>query len=105
MEDSEKIRELQFIEQSLQNILLQKQAYQMDLSETDAALAEIDSSGEDTYKIIGQLFLKVKKEKLKKDLEEKKKLMEIRLSSLERQETQLSEKLQKLRDEFLEKKK
>ena len=36
-----KMQELQLLEQSLQNTLMQKQAFQMELSETQAALGEL----------------------------------------------------------------
>lgn len=105
MEDKERFQELQIIEQSIQNILLQKQAYQMELSETKAALEELNSSGEEVYKMIGQLMLKTNKEKMKSEILSKEKLIELRISSLEKQEKNLSEQLQALRDEILSKKK
>jgi chaperonin cofactor prefoldin len=46
-------------------------------------------------------MLKTKKEELKKELEEKKELMNLRLKSLEKQEQLTREKLLKLRDEIL----
>ena len=46
MADNNKIQEMQFLEQNLQNIILQKQALQMELSETNSALKEIENAGE-----------------------------------------------------------
>ena len=52
MENSDsKIQEIQFLEQNLQNLLMQKQAFQMELSETQAALKELENSGEEVFKI------------------------------------------------------
>jgi prefoldin beta subunit len=97
----EKIQEMQLAEQSLQNILLQKQAFQMELAETDAALKEIKKAGDDVYKVVGNLMLKADKSKTKEDLENKKKLLELRLKSLEKQEISLTEKLEKAREDIL----
>ena len=45
-EQNKKIQEMQILEQNLQNFLLQKQAFQMELSETQSALKEIENSGD-----------------------------------------------------------
>lgn len=97
----ENIQEMQLIEQSLQNILLQKQAFQMELSEIDAALKELGSAGEEVFKIVGNLMIKTEKKKTQEDLENKKKLLELRLKTFEKQEESLSQKLEKLREEVL----
>ncbi len=103
--DEKQIQEMQFVEQNLQNILLQKQAFQMELSESNLALKELESSGEEVYKVIGQLMLKTEKANLKKELEDKQKILELRLKSLEKQEANFTEKLEKFREDFLKSKK
>lgn len=103
MEDNKKIQEMQILEQSLQNILLQKQAFQMELSETETALKEIESSDDEVYKIIGQLMIKTKKETINSDLNEKKKILSIRLKNLDKQENSLNEQIEKIRDEVFNK--
>jgi len=101
----EKIQEMQMFEQGLHSILMQKQAFQMELSETRAALKEIESSGEEVFKIIGQLMIKSTKEKIVEELKNKEKLLEIRLKTLEKQELSLSDQLEGVRDEILSQKK
>lgn len=96
----EKIQELQILEQNLQNILIQKQTFQLELSETQTALDEVKKSEQDVYKIIGNLMLKSEKSQILEDLENKKKLLETRLNSFEKQEEKFSEKIQELRKEF-----
>ena len=91
-EQEKKLQEMQFLEQNLQNILMQKQAFQMELSETDSALVEIKSSKEDVYKIVGNLMIKSDKNKIQKELETKKKLFETRLKALDTQEETFSGK-------------
>ncbi len=101
MKDNKKIQEMQILEQSLQNILLQKQAFQMELSETTTALTEIKNSGDDVYKILGQLMVKTKKDSVVKELSDKEKIIELRLKNLEKQESSLNNQLEKLREEIL----
>jgi prefoldin beta subunit len=91
------IQEMQILEQNLQNILMQKQAFQMELTETKSASEEIENSQDDVYKIIGSLMIKTEKAKIKEELTNKEKLLSIRLGSLEKQEENFSEKLEELR--------
>ena len=99
--DEKKLQEMQTIEQRLQNVLFQKQSFQIELSETDAALSEIEKAGDEVFKVIGQLMIKSEKSKIKEELLNKKKLLELRLGSFEKQEASLSEQLEKLRDEII----
>jgi prefoldin beta subunit len=95
---------MQILEQSLQNILLQKQAFQMELSETETALKEIQNSNEDAYKIVGNLMIKTKRDSVVDDLSNRKKMLKLRLENLEKQEESLGNKLEELRDKILNKK-
>lgn len=102
MENQEqRIQEMQFLEQNLQNLMLQKQAFQMELSETQSALKEIGKSGEEVFKIIGQLMIKTEKSKLKEELLNKEKILTLRTKTIEKQETSLTEQLDKLREEVM----
>ncbi len=101
MEDN-KIEEIQLLEQSLNNLLLQKQMFQMELEEVEAALEEIKKSGDEVYKVIGQLMIKSDKSKAQEELENKKRIIEIRLRSIEKQEEETTKKIESLRKEILE---
>jgi len=96
-----KIQELQILEQNLQNILFQKQTFQIELAETQSALEELEKSDEDVYKIIGQLMLKTEKQKIKDELEEKKKMLKLRTKTIENQEKTITEKAEELRKEVM----
>lgn len=98
-----KIQELNFLEQNFQSLLMQKQAFQMELSETESAIEEIESSGEEIYKIIGQIMIKSDRKKIKDELENKKRLFNLRIKSIEKQENNLTKKIESLRQEILEK--
>ncbi|OGJ12606.1 hypothetical protein A3K62_01605 [Candidatus Pacearchaeota archaeon RBG_16_35_8] len=100
MKDNKKIQEMAVLEQNLQNILFQKQAFELEMDETISALKEIEKSGDEVFKIIGQLMIKTEKTKIKTELLEKEKILDLRIKSFEKQETYLREKLDKIRDEI-----
>jgi len=99
-EAEQKINQLQLFEQSLQNILMQKQQFQSQIAETDSALSELDKSKE-SYKIVGNIMVKSNKEDLKKELEEQKKIAELRINAIEKQEKHIQEKVSKLQEEAM----
>jgi prefoldin beta subunit len=101
MVDNKKIQEMQFLEQNFQNIILQKQACQMELSETNSALKEIEKAGDEVFKIIGQLMIKTDKSNTKKELEDKKKVLDLRIKAIEKQEASLAGQLEKFREEVV----
>ena len=101
MSDNQKIQEMQSLEQNLQNRLMQKQSFQIELSETQSALNEIENSNEEVYKVIGQIMIKSEKEKLKSELQNKERFLDMRIKSIENQENSLSEKLDSLRNEVM----
>jgi len=98
--DEKKIQEMQILEQKLQNSLLQKQSFQIELAETNSALNEIEKSGDEVFKIIGQLMIKSEKSKIKNELLDKQKILEMRIKSFEKQEGIFNEQLDKLREEI-----
>ncbi|MEK6823569.1 MAG: prefoldin subunit beta [Nanoarchaeota archaeon] len=95
-ERNKDIQEVQFLEQNLQNLFFQKQAFQMELTETQSALKEIGNSQEDAYKLIGQLMIKVPKSKIVEELSEKEKFLNLKIKAIEKQENSFSEKLEQL---------
>jgi prefoldin beta subunit len=101
-ETEQKIAQLQLMEQNLQSFLMQRQQFQSQLIEVESALKEIESTKE-AYKIVGNIMVNASKEDLKKDLEEKKGILELRIKSLEKQEKQIKEKASKTQAEVLEK--
>jgi prefoldin beta subunit len=102
-ETENQIQELQLLEQNLQSILMQKQAFQMELSEVENALEELAKTSQDVYKIVGNVLIKSQKDLLLKDLKSKKELMSLRLKNLDNQEKTLSEESEKLREKVLSK--
>ena len=96
----EKIQELQVNEQNIQALLMQKQAFQLELNETENALSELSKTKDEVYKITGQIMLRTDKSEIEKELKEKINILGLRLKSIERQESSFKEKLEKLRQEI-----
>lgn len=99
-ETEEKIGRMQLLEQNLQNFLLQKQQFQSQLVEVSSALEELEKA-ETAYKIIGNVMVLSKKDDLKKDLESKKEMVELRIKTIEKQEEEIKGRAKKLQGEVL----
>ncbi len=98
-----RVEELSLIDQSLQNLLMQKQVFQMELIETTNALEELKKlkSDEDVFKIVGSLMVKANKEETEKELTKKRDLINLRITAIEKQEEDLKKKLLSVREEVL----
>ncbi|MCX6711842.1 MAG: prefoldin subunit [Candidatus Woesearchaeota archaeon] len=99
-ETEQKIAELQLLEQNLQNFILQKQTFQAQFLEVDNALNELNNSKE-AYKIIGPIMVHSTTEELKKDLNSKKEILNLRIKNIEKQEDKLKEKADSIQSEVL----
>jgi len=97
-ETSQKIEELQSLEMSMQTILMQKQKSQIELNEVNNALEEVNKAKDDVFKMLNGIMIKSSKDKIIKELEEKKKTLDLKLSSVEKQEKILDDKADKLRE-------
>jgi chaperonin cofactor prefoldin len=50
---NDEIQEMQILEQKLQSTIFQKQAFQMELAETDSAISELEKSKDEVFKLLG----------------------------------------------------
>lgn len=96
------IQELQILEQNLQNLIMQKQSVQIELSEIENALTDLKKSENEVYKVVGGIMIRSDKATLSAELEEKKKILGLRVSSIEKQEKILEEKSEKFKKEINE---
>jgi len=96
----EKIQELQISERNLQSLSMEKQTMQVELNEVVNALEEINKSGDEVYKILSGIMVKTNKQTLSNDLAERKKVLELRIKSIEKQENMVEERNEKLRSEI-----
>jgi len=99
-ESEENIMQLQLLEQNIQNFLMQKQQFQVQLSEVESALENLKDAKK-AYKIVANIMIDAKKEDLESELKQKKEVLEIRIKNLEKQEEKIREKSQKLQKEVL----
>ena len=98
----ELLNELQMQNQQLQTVLIQKQSLMIQSRETEKALEEIEKGCEEIYKTIGPILVRTNREDIKKDLEESKEEVGIKLKSLEKQEAMLKERIKKIQEKFQE---
>lgn len=102
-ETQQKIQELQGFEQTMQQLLMQKQAFQMESTETENALGEVSKSKDDIFKMTGNIMVKVEKKTVEEDLKKKQELLTLRLKSIEKQESELTKEVEKIREEVMKK--
>jgi prefoldin beta subunit len=96
-----KINQLSMMEQNLQSFALQKQQFQAQLMEIESAERELKDSKE-AFKIIGSIMVATDKDKLIKELAEKKEVINMRIESFEKQEAKIREKAEAMQKEVLE---
>ena len=101
-ETEQKIGQLQMFEQSLQSFLGQKQQFQVQLVEVESALNELNNTDK-AFKIVGNIMVEADKNELKADLQSRKEMLELRIKTMEKQESQVREKASKLQSEILKK--
>ena len=97
-----KIQELQMLEQSFQQLLMQKNAFSMESNETDFIIKEVEKTSGEVSRIIGnQVVIKTTKEEILEDMKNKKKLIDTRMKQIDEQEKEFSEKIEKVREEVM----
>jgi prefoldin beta subunit len=94
----ERLLRLQQLQQTLQSVLAQKQQVEIELTETEQALGELQKTADDTviYRAIGSLLVKSEKVKTITDLTERKELLNTRAATLGRHEERLRNQLKDL---------
>ncbi len=92
------IAQLQQTQQQLQMVITQKVQLENSLKELENAIQEVEKVDEGTpiFKTVGTILVKASKDEVLKELKEKKETFEIRIKTLERQESKLKERLQEL---------
>lgn len=99
-EVQEKINQMQILQQNMQNLSMQRQQFQIQETEIESALAEIEKT-DTTYKIIGNIMIKTDNLQLKKELQDKHEMLKIRITTLEKQEEKSRQKAEDLQQEVL----
>jgi len=103
-ETQQKIQQLQMMEQSFQQLLMQKNAFSMEANETDFIIKEVEKTKGEVSRVIGnQVVVKTTKEEILEDMKNKKKLLDTRMKSIDEQEKEFSQKIEEIRKEVMEK--
>ena len=95
-----KITQLQLLQQNLQNLLLQKQQLQNNIIELESALQETKVT-EKCYKILGHIMVAAPKEKVSKELLERKEMHHLRLKNYLSQEEKLKKSIEDTQKEAI----
>jgi prefoldin beta subunit len=100
----ERLMRLQQLQQTLQTILQQKQQVDMESSEIDQTLAELQKTADDAiiYKAAGSLLVKANKADVVKDLNERKELLGTRTTVMARQEERMRSQLKEIQTKLQE---
>lgn len=94
----EQLARFEQLQQSLQAILVQKQQVELEAAEVEKALEELKKASQDdpVYKSAGSVLIRVKRDDLLKELEEKKELANTRMLVLSKQESRIRENIKEL---------
>jgi len=94
----ERLLRLQQLQQTLQVVLTQKQQLELELTEVDQTLGELEKLDDETviYKSIGSLVVKAERTKVVMELTERKELLNTRITVLGKQEERLRTQVKNL---------
>ncbi len=83
----------------------QKQQLEIEVSETDKAVSELDKVTDQTpvYKSVGSLLVKADRQTLLTELKERRELLGTRITMLGRQEERTKERIKELQNKLQEK--
>ncbi len=100
-ETQKMVNEFQAYQQQLQSLLIQKENLKLSEMEIDKATEELNSTQQKTaYKITGSIMINKSVEELKKELQENKEAVGVRLKSLEKTEEKINNKLKELQEKL-----
>ncbi len=90
------IRRYNAVLERLRAVSVSKQQLQSQLLEIEEALSELEKleAGTKVYKAVGRILVSAPKERIEKELKERKETLEVRLSSLQKQESLLKKQLE-----------
>jgi len=95
-EVQEDLIQLQNLQRQLQIVATQRQRFDIDVLQTDSALAELEKAEGKVYKAVGALLIEAKNADLKKELNERRKDALSRSETLKKQEDKLKTKGEEL---------
>lgn len=100
----ERLLRLQQLQQTLQSVLAQKQQVEIEQTEIEQTLNELQKAADDAviYKAIGSVMVKAEKTNLMTELSERKELLNTRAAVLGKQEERLRSQLKEVQTKLQE---
>ena len=98
----EQLERYEQLQQNLQSVLVQKQQIDLEIIETDRALAELNKSTDDVkvYKSAGTVMISSNKADVIKDLTESKNLSNTKITVLNKQEERLKVSIKEVQEKL-----
>jgi prefoldin beta subunit len=98
----QRLLRLQQLQQTLQGVLTQKQQLELQLTDVEQALSELEKLTDSAviYKSIGSLLVKSEKAKVTTELNERKELLNMRINVLGKQEERLRTQVKGLQEKL-----
>lgn len=101
--EEDMVADFQNYQQQLQTVVIQKESLKLQSLEVGKAIEELQKTNQKTaYKITGAIMINKPVEELKKDLEEAKESIELKIKSLEKSEEKINNKLKELQSKLQE---
>jgi len=99
---NKKLEEFEVLRQTYLALIYQKQKIEEELLEVDNAIRELENLKDEdkVFVMIGNVLIRKEKNSVLEELKEKKDILNIRIKSLDRQESQLKERLTNLQNEI-----
>jgi len=94
----ERIQRLQQLQNTMQQLLTQKQRIEMEITESSKALETLAETEGDSkvYKSVGAVLVERPKDSIVEELEERKEFLEMRIKVIQKQEDKTKERLSEL---------
>ena len=97
----EVMSQLQAQNQQLQGIMSQKQSYMMQIHEVEKALEHLAvAKGRKVYRAVGPVIIEASADEVRKELEENREDMDLRMKTLETQEEKTKKKMKETQKKF-----
>ena len=96
----ERLQRLQQLQNTMQQLLAQRQRIEMEMAESDKALEVLKEVPGDAkvYRSVGAVLVEKERDKVITDLEERKEFLDMRVKVLQKQEEKTREKLTGLQE-------
>ena len=101
-ETEQLLTQAQIYQQHIQTILTQKSALSLELNEIRKSLEEIGNTKEKSvFKLSGPIMIRVGAKEITKELKDKESTINLRMKTIEKQETNLKGKIEELRSKIM----